>query len=160
MQLHCEIFQDLFEGACIVWQFRFLEVKSRLSSSNAPCLSKYILLEVEKYLRAIANFGNYVICEHKSLWLDVGADCCYESMEVLFWELPCKLIVQVMAVHSAVVKGAKQICDVSNKEMLELMEITDDIRKQIGELVMHTLACSSVLPAWCECSGTDLVYKE
>lgn len=38
-----------------------------------------------------------------------------------------------MAVHSAIVNGAKQVCDVSNKEMLELMEITDEVRKQIGK---------------------------
>ena len=38
-----------------------------------------------------------------------------------------------MATHSAVVKGVKQIGDVSNTEMLQLMDITDDIRKQIGD---------------------------
>ena len=38
-----------------------------------------------------------------------------------------------MAVHSAIINGKKQVCDVSNKEMLELMEITDEVRKQIGK---------------------------
>ena len=34
--------------------------------------------------------------------------------------------------HSAIVKGERGHCDASNDEMLELMELTDDIRKQIG----------------------------
>ena len=42
-------------------------------------------------------------------------------------------LVQVMAVHSAVVKGSKELCSVSQQEMLDLMEITDEIREHIGE---------------------------
>lgn len=41
-----------------------------------------------------------------------------------------------MAVHSANVNGRKEISKVSNKEMLELMEITDEVRKQIGKTVI------------------------
>ena len=40
--------------------------------------------------------------------------------------------------HSAIVKGVKEICDVSNREMLDLMEITDDVRKQIGKILKTT----------------------
>ena len=59
--------------------------------------------------------------------------------------------IQVMAVHSAIVKGAKQVCDVSNKEMLDLMEITDEIRKQIGDPAMHEIlltSCQSLSSAY------------
>ena len=35
--------------------------------------------------------------------------------------------------HSAVVKGTKELCSVSQQEMLDLMEITDEIREHIGE---------------------------
>lgn len=38
-----------------------------------------------------------------------------------------------MAVQSAIVKGLKEVEDVSNEEMLDLMETTDAIRQQIGE---------------------------
>ena len=35
--------------------------------------------------------------------------------------------------QSAIVKGLKEVNDVSNQEMLDLMDITDEIRKQIGK---------------------------
>lgn len=54
------------------------------------------------------------------------------ALETYSTDLTASFSLQVMAVHSAIVKGAKQICDVSNKEMLELMDITDEVRKQIG----------------------------
>ena len=60
-----------------------------------------------------------------------------------------------MAVHSAIVNGAKQVCDVSNKEMLELMEITDEIRKQIGKAV--TLQQWLL---WISCPLTGLSNKQ
>ena len=44
-----------------------------------------------------------------------------------------------MGVHSAIVNGLKEIDDVSNKEMLELMEITDKIRQQIGKILIFFL---------------------
>ena len=34
--------------------------------------------------------------------------------------------------HSAVVKGSKELCSVSQQEMLDLMDITDKIREHIG----------------------------
>ena len=48
-------------------------------------------------------------------------------------------VLQVMGVHSAIVNDLKEIDDVSNKEMLELMEITDKIRQQIGEILISFL---------------------
>lgn len=50
---------------------------------------------------------------------------------------------QVMAVHSAIVNGRKEVCSVSQKEMLELMEITDEVRTQIGEHTIILLLCSN-----------------
>lgn len=42
------------------------------------------------------------------------------------------MLVQVMAVHSAVVKGWTGIPDVGKEEMINVMDVTDEIRKQIG----------------------------
>ncbi|KAK9811631.1 hypothetical protein WJX72_007301 [[Myrmecia] bisecta] len=41
-------------------------------------------------------------------------------------------VYEAMAIHSAVVSGVKELKDVSNDEMVMLMEVTDEIRKQIG----------------------------
>lgn len=68
-----------------------------------------------------------------------------------------------MAVHSAIVNGAKQVCDVSNKEMLELMDITDEIRKQIGKAtifqgiqdLIFTFACRIKKP--CTAFGAQML---
>ena len=39
---------------------------------------------------------------------------------------------EVMAVHSAAVNGLTGLPDVSKEEMINIMEVTDDIRRQIG----------------------------